>query len=247
MANIRLVKSMEIGTYNSTFLLRGLSNADFLSDPQNLQLLKDLNSSIDEIDKAGDLGLTIKFDRIKTLVTSEGKIPEWFGATGEFYIITTALDGTGINIEYKTKYFQGLKRGDLFPLGDGGMLIAYLKNPKWFIDIHMVVMECDSDYRKVGESIEKAKKESKLDELLKFIGSVSSFDPTGISKVITGVDLFTSVLAYFLKENGDDYVATIHDFYLKHQAFGAGLHPSDGTLKRFQNVEASYSIDLTKL
>jgi len=247
MSELKLNKSLEMINFNSSFLLRGLSNPEFYSDTQNLQLLKDLNSSIDEMDQVGDIGLTVKFNKIKTLITSEGKIPEWFGATGEFYIITTALDGSGNNFEFKTKYFQGIERGDFFPLGDGGMLISYLKNPKWFIDIHMIIMESDSDYRKIGESIEKAKKESKLDELVKFIGSLSAFDPTGVSKVITGIDLFTDVLAYFLKENGDDYVATIHDFYLKHQAFGIGTHPNDGSLKKYQNVEASYSIDLTKL
>jgi len=246
MNTIILNKVAEIAEFDSSSILRALSSKRFLSDSKNLNRIKSIYAAGDEVDEFGDLGLTIKFNKIKPLITSEGKIPELLGDSGEFYVITSVLDGSGINFEYKTKYFQGIKKGEAFPLGNGGMLLSFIKNPKWFIDIHMIVMESDSDIRKIGENIEKAKKESKLDEAMKYIGALSTFDPTAITKVISGVNIFMDLLAYFLKENGDDHIATIHDFYLKHQAFGNGSHPESG-VERFQNVECSYSIDLEKL
>lgn len=246
MSTLNFTNVPEVAKIDSSTLLRALSSKRFLSNPENLEWIKKISSAEQEIDGSGDIGLTIKFDEIKPLKTGEGRIAEWFGAKGEFYVITTVLDGSGTNFEYKTKYFQGIKRGELFPLGSGGMLISYLKNPKWFIDIHMIIMESDSDYRKIGENIEKAKKESKLGEAMNFIGSLSTLDPTAISKVVSGVDIFTDVLAYFMKENGDDHIATIHDFYLKHQAFGYGRHPETGR-KKFQDVETAYTIELTSL
>jgi hypothetical protein len=246
MNTLNFTNAQKIAEIESSTLLRALSSKDFLSNPKNKETLKEIHSAEEEVDNAGDIGLTVKFDEIKPLVSGEGRFAEWFGAKGEFYIITTAFDGSGNNFEYKTKYFQGIPRNTSLPLGDGGLLVAYLKNPKWFVDIHMIIMESDSDYRKLGESIEKAKKESKLGDAMKFVGSLSTIDPTSISKVISAVDIFTDLVAYFMKENGDDHIATIHDFYLKHQAFGQGRHPKEG-LKNFINVDAAYSIDLTPL
>lgn len=230
---------------DATVLLRAMSIPEWTKDPNNLPKLMDINRARGEIDRVGDIGLTVKFERIKPLITSEG-ILEWFGATGEFYVITTILDGSGRRFEYTTQYFQGIKRDEFFPLGTGGMLVGFIQNPHWFIDIHMLVMESDSDIRNFGKFIEEAKKEAKLDDLLKFVGTAATFDPIMVSQVVTGVNLFLATLTHILKTNGDDYIGSIHDFYLKHQRFGEGQHPIKG-LNRFQNVEASYTIDLTKL
>ncbi|GAF78604.1 unnamed protein product, partial [marine sediment metagenome] len=78
------------------------------------------------------------------------------------------------------------------------------------------------------------------------VGKTATFDPTMVTQVITGVNLFLVALAHILKANRDDYIGSIHDFYLKHQRFGEGRHPKQG-INRFGNVEAAYTIDLTKL
>jgi len=230
---------------DATVLLRAMSSPKWTKDPRNLSKLKDINRAREEMDQVGDVGLTVKFEKIRPLITSEG-IEEWFGSSGEFYVITTILDGSGRRIEYTTQFFQGIKRGEFFPLGSGGMLIGFIKNPHWFVDIHMLIMESDSDIRNFGKFIEEAKKEAKLDDLLKFVGAVATFDPTMVSQVVTGVNLFLATLTHILKANGDDYIAVIHDFYLKHQKYGEGRHPKQG-LKQWQNVEAAYGIELTKL
>ena len=229
---------------DANILLRAMSSPRWTKDPKNLPLLRDINRAREEADRIGDIGLTVRFEKIKLLTTSEWL--EWLGNTGEFYVITSILDGSSKVSEYTTQYFQGIKRDEFLPLGTGGMLVGFIKNPRWFIDVHMLIMESDSDIRNYGKYIEEAKKESGLDEILETIGKAVAFDPTRISQVISGVNVFLNVLAGILKSNGDDHVATIHDFYLKHQKFGEGRHPRDG-LKRFQNVEVAYWIELTKL
>ena len=230
---------------DSSMLLRAMSSPKWIRTPSNLNRVKEINGANEEMDRLGDIGFTVKFEQVKLLVTSEG-ISEWFGASGEFYVITTVLDGSGRPFEYKTQYFQGIKRDDFLPLGEGGMLVSFLKNPRWFVDIHMLVMESDSDIRNLGKFIDEAKKEANLDDIIKFVGAAAAFDPTMVTQVITGVNLFLTALAKVLQANGDDYVAAVHDFYLKHQAFGMGRHPEQG-LKKFQNVEVAYTIDLTEL
>jgi hypothetical protein len=245
MPNITLPHTEKLINIDSSVLLRAMSSARWNRDPENLRIIKDINGANEEMDQLKDVGLTVKFEKVKVLTTSE-MISEWFGATGEFYVITTVIDGSGSPFEYKTQYFQGIKRDDFLPLGDGGMLVSFLKNPKWFLDIHMLVMESDSDIRKLGEIIGQAKEEAKLDDVIGFVGTAAAFDPTMISKVVTGVNLFLTILSGVLKANGDDHIATIHDFYLKHQAFGKGRHPEQG-LKKFQDVEVAYNIELTEL
>jgi len=72
------------------------------------------------------------------------------------------------------------------------------------------------------------------------------FQPEVVARIVSGVDTFLSALAFLLRKNGDDHVATIHDFYLEHQAFGQGRHPATGRT-RYQGVEAAYTIDLEPL
>ncbi len=245
MSEIVTPRADKLCKVDTSLLLRAMSSPEWTRNPKNLPRIRDINGASEEVDRLGDIGLTIKFDQVKLLVASEG-IAEWFGATGEFYVITTVMDGSGKPFEYKTQYFQGIRRDDFLPLGDGGMLVSYLKNPRWFVDIHMLVMESDSDIRNFGRFIDEAKKEAKLDDIIKFVGVAAAFDPTMVSTVATGVNLFLAALARVLQANGDDYVAAFHDFYLKHQAYGTGRHPKQG-LKRFLNVEVAYTIDLRKL
>ena len=237
--------SDKLNQVNSGTLLRALNNPDWTRETENLQNLKYINGATKEIDSFGDIGLTLKIERMKTLNTSEG-VREWFGETGEFYILTTMIDGSNKPVEYKTLYFQNLKRDDFFPLGNGGMLVSFINNPRWFIDFHMLVMESDSDVRSFGKLIDTAKKEAKLDEISNVISQLSVFDASAILKYTNCVDLFLTILSNILQENGDDHIATIHDFYLKHQAFGQGRHPLVGEQK-FQDVELAYTIDLTEL
>ena len=192
---------------------------------------------------AGDVGLTLAFEKVKVLDAQAGGF-DW--GRGEIYVITSILDGSGEQPDFKTRSFEGIHDGDPLPLGDGGMLVGMMKNPRWFVDMHMVVMESDSDIREIGTSIEQARKESGLSNAIKAVGAVAAFDPTMISKVVTVVDTFLVILSGILKANGDDHVATVHDFYLRHQGFGAGRHPRSG-VQGFQDVEAAYKIDLTTL
>jgi hypothetical protein len=203
-----------------------------------------LHEAEDEVNKLGDVGLTVSFKELQILDDND----DIFAGSGEIYVITSLLDGSGAQPDFKTKLFEGISSGDKLPLGGGGMLVGMLKNPRWFIDMHMLVMESDADIRAVGAAIEKARKDSGLRETLAEVGSLASFDPTAVSAVMNGVDSFLGLLAGLLKANGDDHIATIHDFYLKGQGFGAGRHPEKaGTLQRFQDVKVCYEINLTKL
>jgi hypothetical protein len=243
---LSLTHAESLAYVDSSAILRALASRSFRTNTQNIDVIKKLNAANEEMDRAGDVGLTVSCSEVKLLKHAEGVWGEWFGASGEFYILTTAIDGSGRPFDYKTQFFQGIRRNDQLPLGSGGMLVTYMTKPKWFIDLHMLVMESDSDLRDLGRSMEEAKKEARLDSILQAAGSAAAFDPALISQVVSGVDLFLNALTYFLKANGDDHVATVHDFYLKHQAFGKGRHP-ERDRKRFQGVEVAYIIELTEL
>jgi len=231
---------------DSNVLLRAMGATTFLADPGNLEAVKAINGATDELDRAGAIGLTVSFEEIRTATSSEGLFGKLLGKKGNFYVVATVLDGSGKPFEYKTQFFQGIARGARFPLGDGGMLVSYMQNPRWFIDIHMLVMESDSEFRQLGAAVDDARKEVKLDDVLASVAVLRTFDPTGVTRIVKAVDMFAAALAYLLKKNGDDHVATIHDFYLKPQAFGKGRHPVAGR-KIFQKVEVAYKIELTQL
>jgi len=227
----------DLANEDPTALLRALSNG---IDVERLQ------RAAAEVDAAGDLGLTVALREVQVNRIAEGIRGKLTGEGGEIYVLTTALDGSGRPFEYQTQFFPGIKRGAKLPLGEGGLLVTYLTNPRWFIDLHMLVMESDSDARHVGDLIAAARAEAKLDDALAFLGTLGAFDPAGIAQVVKGVDIFLTALTYLLRKNGDDHIATLHDFYLKHQAFGQGRHPATG-VSTFQGVAVAYQMDLVSL
>jgi len=184
--------------------------------------------------------ITVSLKKLKIL-----RDHDW--GSGEIYVVTTILDNSGQK-EFKTPIFHGIKDGDLLPFGSGGMLVGMkskdqAKDPGLFLDLHGIVMECDSDIRTLGDRIQKAKKESKFDKIEEIAKTLSAFDPTKLTAIMNGVSIFLDVLVAIMQDNKDDYVAQFHDFYLRQQAFGVGRHPETGTY-RWQDVELAYSIDM---
>jgi hypothetical protein len=184
--------------------------------------------------------ITVSLKELKVL-----RDHDW--GSGEIYVITTILDNLGQR-DFKTPVFHGIKDGDSLPFGPGGMLVGLkesneAKDPGLFLDLHGVVMECDSDIRNLGKIIEKAKEESKFDKIEEMAKKLSAFDPTKLTYIMNGVSIFLDVLVAVLQANRDDYVAQFHDFYLRQQGFGVGRHPEKGTY-RYQNVELAYQIDM---
>ena len=156
MRNISTPYANKLREVNASVLLRAMSSPQWTSNSENLSRLKEINGANEEMDRIRDIGLTVKFDQARLLVVSEG-IEEWFGATGEFYVITSVIDGSGKQFDYKTQFFQGIRRNDFLPLGEGGMLVSFLKDPRWFIDIHMLVMENIVVLNSFGKTNQRAK------------------------------------------------------------------------------------------
>src|SRR2546426_342528 len=142
-----------------------------------------IRAANEEMDRAGPLGLTVTFKQIKLLTSSEGLLGKLFGKRGNFYIVTTVLDGSGKPFEYKTQLFEGIARGERLPLGDGGLLVSARSDPRWFIDLHMLVMESDSDQRQIGAAIAAARQEGMLDDVVAGAAPRVPFDFVGVSDV----------------------------------------------------------------
>lgn len=187
-----------------------------------------------------NVGLTVSIKEMEVV-----RAKDWLSldGRGEIYVFTSILDGSGAHPDFTTKRFDGIADGDRLPLGEGGMLAGSLANPRWFVDLHVLVMESDSELKNLGTYIEKAREQSGLKDLLEKIGGLAAFDPTKVTQVAFVVDAFLGLLTAALAANGDDHVATIHDFYLKSQGFGVGRHPKEG-LQTFQGVKVAYEMNL---
>lgn len=193
-------------------------------------------TAVESKDKA--FGLTVSVKNMKVRQVPEPSIM----GTGEVYVIGSVLDASGEQPNFRTKLFEGMNAGNILPLGPGGLLVGLIRNPRWFVDFHCIVMESDEDIRSIGRAIEQARVESGLKEIISAIGALTTFDPTMITKVITTVDVFIALLQRILISNGDDHIATIHDFYLKSQGFGVG--------EKFvatRGADITYRFDVTEI
>ena len=208
---------------------------DDKQDQEKLEIVELFQKATTEMKKHPDILFSL--NEVKVI-----KDHDW--GSGEIYLLSYVLDSNGVT-EYRSPLFQGIGDGDYLPLGEGGMLAHYKKNPGLFIDLHGVVMESDSDIRDLGKRIQEAKESVKFDEITQIASTLSAVDPTKITTIINGVNLFLDALVMILQKNNDDHVGTFHDFYLKQQGFGVGRHPKKG-LKRCQDVELAYTISFAE-
>ena len=151
--------------------------------------------------------------------------------------------GSNSSSQYVTPLFRGIKAGEYLPLGEGGLLVHYQQDPGYFLDIHGVVMESDSDVREYGEILESVRSTSGLAEMLARLSDMSGFNPQLVQEARFVISTFIDLLVEALKSNDDDHVATFHDFYLRQQGFGQGRHPAEN-LAQIQDVWMAYTIDV---
>ena len=124
------------------------------------------------------------------------------------------------------------------------MLLGFLDAPRWFLDMHALILESDADLRTVADVLDRAKKETGWTDMLQTLAALDKFEPAQLMTAANLIGRFADLAVGLLKQNGSDHMATIHDFYLEQQGFGVGRHPAEG-LKRFQDVEAAYRIELS--
>ncbi len=242
---IRVPHQDGLTQFSSADLLATLRRRASLGNPNNRSLLHTLDATSAAVAAERPLGLTLAFNEMRVLTSAEGLPGRIFGERGEIYVVTAVIDGRGAPVEHTTHFFPGIAAGDSLPIGEGGLLATWIRDPHWFVDIHMLVMESDGDRRSLGDLVATARAEAGLDRVTA-VPETQGFQPEVVARLVSGVDAFLSTLAFLLQENGDDHVATIHDFYLEHQAFGQGRHPPAG-VTRYQGVEAAYTINLETL
>ncbi|GEM_PF-1821497 len=245
-----------LSEYSSADVLDNLTRLDKIPVPmtneeesnpelvRNLALVKDINGANKEVDLLGKFGLTISIDELVFKGLPEPLSERITGnVRGEIYIISSVFDGSGMIKQFQSQLFKGVKEHSRLELGTGGMLVAYIENPRWFIDMHIMIMELDGEFNKIPDAVEKAKKNSMLDDILEGISVLSLLSPVKISETLEKINVFYDLLGKLLEENGDDCLGIIHDFHLKHKLFGVGKYP----LKKYGSIEAAYTIGLTRL
>jgi len=235
--------ALELGGVAALDLLRQLDHGDVEeeSPPSDLRSrVEEARGEMHALRRRGALGLTVTLSDATILDTHEGLLR----GPAEIYIVSWLLSGSGRTAEFRSHRFPGIRKGEKLPLGEGGMLVGYLADPRWFVDLHALVMESDADLRRVADTLERAKHETGWPDMLQSLTALERFEPAELLNAANVIARFADLAVSLLKQNGSDHVATIHDFYLEQQGFGAGRHPGAGVLK-FQDVEAAYTVDLS--
>lgn len=225
-------------------LLRALDHgldSEHGPDKGLLDQLHRARGEIQALRRSGTLGLTVSLSDVTVLDVHDGFLS---GNAGEIYVVSWVLTGTGRTAEFRSHRFPGVRKGEKLPLGEGGMLLGVLADPRWFVDLHALVMESDADLVTVANTVDRAKREAGWNDLLHTLAAQDRFDAGQVMAALNAISGVADLAVELLKSNGADHVATIHDFYLEHQAFGAGRHPETG-LARFQDVEVAYDIELS--
>jgi hypothetical protein len=125
-------------------------------------------------------------------------------------------DKSGYLVTAISPIYHRMRRGEYLPLmGKGFKLFGptVLDGP---VQVHLAIMESDSDLRNLGEFIAKARKDSGLDDLLKGVVSLSNLSQGKISLIMNDFNMAFSIVIKALKDNKDDIIRTYEygeDFY----------------------------------
>jgi hypothetical protein len=236
--------ALELGAIPARDLLDALGRR---LDPEQgpdkglLDKLTGARNEIQALRRRGTLGLTVALTDVTMLDAQPGPI---LGKAGEIYLVSWILTGNGRTAEFRSHRFPGVRKGEKLPLGESGMLLGYLTDPRWFADMHALVIESDADLRSIAEAVDRAKEEAGWAGMVQTLAAVEKFEAWVVARAVDVAGRLADLAVELLQKNGADHVATIHDFYLEHQAFGTGRHPGVG-LARFQNVEAAYTFELS--
>jgi hypothetical protein len=236
--------ALELGGTEALDLLRamdgGAGSDQELRDPDLLGRFEGARGEMLALKRRGTMALTVSLSQVAVRDTHEGRP----AGTGEIYLVSWVLSGNGRAAEFRSHRFPGIKAGDPLPLGEGGLLLGCLDDPRWFLDLHVLVLESDADLRIMADILDRAKKETGWTDLLQRLAALDKFDPAQLLGAANVINRFADLAIGMLKQNGSHHVATIHGCYLEQQGFGAGRHPVEGT-GRFQDVDAAYGIELS--
>ncbi|HXV87298.1 MAG TPA: hypothetical protein VD793_11385 [Gemmatimonadales bacterium] len=236
--------AMELAALPAMDLLRALDHGPAEEGSPQAEMrarLEQARGEVNALRRKGRLGLTVSLADVTVRDVPEGLLR---GRAGELYLVSWILSGNGRAAEFRSHRFPGIRAGERLPLGEGGMLLGFLEEPRWFVDLHALVMEADADLRTVAGTLDHAKKETGWSDMLQTLAALEKVDPGRLMDAANLIGRFADLVVTNLKQNGSDHMATIHDFYLEHQGFGAGRHPAEGTTP-FQGVDAAYTIGVS--
>jgi hypothetical protein len=138
----------------------------------------------------------------------------WFDAYNEPYVISVAIDSTGIanpEIHFNYSSFPKVREGDTVEMFGDGHLLYGPKNPGDFVAISLLFMENDDDVRDLGKKIEGIVKNKAVDLGVKAVVSASP----GAAAVLGILKELTLHIAGALKSNKDDKLFRAEGVFLR--------------------------------
>lgn len=191
---VNLSRAKEVNVKNLTVWLKELQIKKF--------------GTIEALNEPYILSMALQNGLEGDIITERKDVNEIFPATfREFnrYIVTAV-----------SPVFPNTRRGDFLNLFGKGLKLfgpAEINGP---IQIHIAVMESDSDFRRIGDYLETALTTSKLSTLLEGVTTLTDLTPAKISIIMNAFNVCFGIVTGLLKENRDDIIQSFsygEDFY----------------------------------
>ena len=190
--------------------------------------------------------VTLSLKSCRVHGNQEEKWHSFSDAPAEVYVAALAVDlsGTARNLEGANDVFKNVKQhdsksisvsvsppfknvwdGDELPLFGGGIQLYGPLDPKGLLDVHILIMEDDGGYRKLGKIIEDAAKKIDLGGITEAAASAAGLSEPRVAAAKKAVTALAEMVSVALGANDDDVIQTIHWSALAHQGYLPGPLP----------------------
>ncbi len=169
----------------------------------------------------------------------------WKDAPAEVYVVALGMElsGQGQHLEKAGDLFQGVVQdkskslivsisarfdniwdGNSLGLLGNGLTLYGPQDPKGLLDLHVIIMDDDSGYRKLGQIIEDAAKKIDLPGLVDAAAGIFDLSSPAVIALKKGLEALVVLVTTALKNNKDDVIQAVHFSALAHQGYLAGEH-----------------------
>ena len=208
----------------------------------NVPVLKELAGST--------LGIRLQINTIQVMDGLQNAIGR--AAPSGVYVVSSVIDGSpGDAITFQGKAYQGIRNGDVLPLGPQGdptaVFTTYLREGRIprLLSFSLLVVRSNAGLRNLGLVIGKTMQDKRFAQLADTIGDALGAANPAYSIVWQAADQAVSLLGTYLESRPDEQLAYYQANYTNlFDDLGHGVHPPDRPTMQVGKVRLAYQVDV---
>ncbi len=188
--------------------------------------------------------------QIRAIQVMDG-LDGWLRSSGGVYVVSSVVDGLGPEpITFAGKTYQGIRNGDLLPLGPAhepdAVFTVYLREGQMprALSFCLLVVRSNQDLRDIGAAIGQAMADERYAKLADIVTTAATAVAPAYGTILRAAQETIGLVAGYLKVKPDDQLGYYQANYTnRFDNLGAGRHPARLPTFEAGKIRLGYQID----